>query len=65
MTVEWHEHEDLKVEFGRYGCGHHEHDGMPTHYHYVSGDRIDWRDDEGEDHSLRRQPPAVASDATL
>ncbi len=55
LPVTFHRHDDLLVEFpkkhGVGGCGHHEHDGMPRHYHYVSGDRIDWRDWRGRDHS--------------
>ena len=58
-TVTWHEHADLMAEFPRPasqgpGCGHHEHNGMPRHYHYVGGDRIDWRDEHGVDHAIIR-----------
>lgn len=43
VDVAPHRH-DLEAEFGRFGCGTHEHDGTPAHYHYVSGARIDWHD---------------------
>lgn len=44
-SLVWHQHADLTVEFGRGGCGHHDHNGTTVrHYHYVSGARIDYVD---------------------
>lgn len=55
--VIFHRHDDLLAEFpkkgGVGGSGHHNHDGMPRHFHYVSGDRIDWRDADGVDLSVK------------